>query len=137
MNVYPIRSVRTEQFKYIRNLFPQYEHTTHIDRAKNADGLKYWSTWVAAGKTDAVAAAIVKRYHERPAEELYDIVKDPGEKDNLAEKPEYTATLQVLRGKVDAWMKEQGDRGELFNQPYPLGTPELTGKPEGISKRAN
>ena len=137
MNVYPIRSVRTEQFKYIRNLFPQYEHTTHIDRAKNADGLKYWSTWVAAGKTDAVAAAIVKRYHERPAEELYDIVKDPGEKDNLAEKPEYTATIQMLRGKVDAWMKEQGDQGKMFNQPYPLGTPELAGKPEGISKRAN
>lgn len=135
MNVYPIRSVRTEHFKYIRNLFPQYEHTTYIDRAKDADGLKYWRSWLEAAKTSPEAAAIVKHYHERPAEELYDIVNDPDEKHNLATDPEFAATLRTLREKVDAWMKEQGDQGRLLNAPYPIDTPELTGMHEYSLKK--
>ena len=137
MNAYPIRALRTAQFKYIKNLYPQYEHTTHIDRAKNADGLKYWLSWVAFAKTNAAAAAIVHWYHVRPAEELYDLVNDPAEMHNLAALAEHAPTLKEMRGKVEAWMKEQGDKGTLFNKPYPPGTPELdapvsNGKPTNL-----
>lgn len=131
MNVYPMRSVQTERFHYIRNLYPQYEHTTYIDRAQGMDGLAYWLSWVQAAKTDPKAAGIVKSYHERPAEELYDIIKDPEERQNLAGNPEHESTLQALRVKVNAWMKEQGDSGKLFQAPYPLDTPELSAASEG------
>lgn len=126
MNVYPIRSVRTGPFHYIRNLFPQYGHTTYIDRAEGKDGLVFWLSWIEAAKTDAGAAAIVKHYHERPAEELYDIINDPEERQNLAGNPEFAATLKTLHEKMDAWMKAQGDSADLKNKPYPIDTPELS-----------
>lgn len=131
MNVYPIRSVRTGQFHYIRNLFPQYAHTTYIDRAEGKDGLAFWLTWIEAAKTDPEAAAIVKHYHQRPAEELYDIVNDPEERQNLVGNPGQESTLQALRVKVNTWMKEQGDSGKLFQKPCPLDTPELSAASEG------
>jgi len=122
MNVYPIRALRTAQFKYIKNLHPEYEHTTHIDRNRP---LTYWPSWVAAAKTNAAAAEIVRWYHERPAEELFDIVRDPDEKLNLATDPTYASTLKEMRGKLEAWMKSQGDSQKMFNTPYAKGTPEL------------
>jgi arylsulfatase A-like enzyme len=112
MNVYPVRSVRTRDFKYIRNLHPEWEHTTHIDRAQTQDGGYYWKSWEAAAKTDPAAAALVKRYHERPAEELYDLAADPHELKNLATDPKHTATRKKLAAELDAWMKEQGDTGK-------------------------
>ncbi len=96
MNVYPIRSVRTRRFKYIRNLHPEFEHTTHIDRALARDGGYYWKSWEKAAKTDPAAAAVVKRYHQRPAEELYDLEADPREQVNLADDPKYAETLESL-----------------------------------------
>ena len=120
MNVFPMRSVRTARFKYIRNLRPEFKYTTHIDRAHARDGRGYFDSWVAAaGQGDELAAAAVARYHRRPAEELYDVVADPHEQTNLAGVAEHEATLRQLRSLVDGWMKEQGDEGRVF------GTPQL------------
>lgn len=76
-NVYPMRCVRTAKFKYILNLHPEFEYTTHIDTAGPNDGRIYFDSWVAKARVDSGAAAVVKRYHEHPAEELYDVVADP------------------------------------------------------------
>jgi arylsulfatase A-like enzyme len=117
MNVYPIRCVRTRTFKYIRNLHPEYEHTTHIDKALARDGGAYWTTWEAAAATDPRAAAVVKRYHERPKEELYDLAADPFEQTNLAADPRQADRLKELRAELEAWMKQQGDDGKVFGRP--------------------
>lgn len=120
MNVYPHRCVRTERFKYILNLHPEFRYTTHIDRAGARDGKAYFDTWEAKAKSDAKAARVVKRYHQRPAEELYDVVKDPHEMENLAGRAEFAKTLAELRGKVKAWMKAQGDEGAVQGEPQLL-----------------
>ena len=111
MNRYPIRSVRTKDWKYIRNLDPDSEHHTHIDQAAAVDGRDYFDTWVERAKVDPDAAALVGRYHRRPAEELYDLRADPWERRNLAADPACRATLSALRGELDAWMAAQGDEG--------------------------
>jgi uncharacterized sulfatase len=111
MNRYPLRAVRTRRWKYIRNLDPAAEHTTHIDRAQAVDGRDYWDSWVERAKVDATAAAVVRRYHHRPPEELYDLEVDPGERRNLAADPAHAPTLARLRADLDAWMEAQGDRG--------------------------
>jgi N-sulfoglucosamine sulfohydrolase len=84
MNRYPSRSVRTDRWKYIRNLDSAAEHHTHIDRGKAVDGSPYWASWVDIAKTDKGAAAIIDRYLRRPAEELYDLQIDPAEQQNLS-----------------------------------------------------
>jgi arylsulfatase A-like enzyme len=102
-NIYPIRCVRTGRSKYILNLFPQNAYTTHIDRGGGSgEGWRYYDAWVAAAKTDALAERIVRRYHQRPREELYDVLKDPWEMHNLAGDPAHEAALKELRGKLEA-----------------------------------
>ena len=111
MNEYPIRAVRTRDYKYIRNLDPDAEHHTHVDKAAAGDGKVYFDSWVERAKTDPAAAATVDRYLHRPAEELYDLKADPDERHDVAADPEHADTLRTLREAVDAWMKEQGDDG--------------------------
>lgn len=120
MNAYPLRSIRTPRWKYIRNLQPSGQHHTHIDLAKPVDGNEYWRSWVKQGKTDPAAAAIVKRYHSRPAEELYDLDVDPYEQNNLAEDEKHTATRQELRALLDRTMEEQHDSGMKTEQSLKL-----------------
>lgn len=111
MNAYPIRSVRTERWKYIRNLRPDAEHHSHIDLGKPVDGREYWDSWVQLARTDSHAAKVVNRYLRRPAEELYDLGEDPLEEHNLREDPAHESELSQLRAKLSAWMKENGDEG--------------------------
>jgi N-sulfoglucosamine sulfohydrolase len=83
-----------------------------VDRGPRAtDGRDYWDTWVEKARTDPGAAAIVRRYHTRPAEELYDLQADPWELKNLAADPAQAARLKKMRADLDAWMAAQGDRG--------------------------
>ena len=111
MNQYPLRSVRTRDWKYIRNLDPTGEYHSHVDKAQNGDGRKYFESWIEKAKTDPTASAIVQRYYHRPAEELYNLKTDPWEQHNLADDPAQAANLTNLRGEVDAWMKDQHDEG--------------------------
>jgi N-sulfoglucosamine sulfohydrolase len=112
MNQYPIRAVRTAGWKYIRNLDPSGQHHTHVDKGNaGTDGRDYWDSWAEAAKTDPKAAAVIKRYHTRPAEELYDLAADPGELTNVVADAGRGDMLKALRADLDAWMAAQGDRG--------------------------
>jgi len=117
MNVYPMRALRTTDRKYILNLHPEFAYTTHIDLARDRDGLKYWNTWVNAAKSDEHSRRIVSRYRERPREELYDLIADPYETNTLARTSEHTDHLESLRAKVERWMSEQGDSRKTFAEP--------------------
>jgi N-sulfoglucosamine sulfohydrolase len=120
-NVYPIRAVRDDRWKFIVNLHPEYQHATHINRAASGDGLSYFRSWETAANTDPKAAAIVRRYKARPAEELFDLSVDPHEQHNLAANPEHAARIAAMREKLEAWMKEQGDTRQVFNEPLLVG----------------
>jgi uncharacterized sulfatase len=105
-----IRAVRSREFKYIRNLTPETEFTNACTKSKE------FLSWKAAAKAgDEKAADLVRRYHHRSGEELYAVGRDSGqpwEVKNLAEDPAYAETLEQLRGKLDAWMAQQGDEGK-------------------------
>jgi arylsulfatase A-like enzyme len=133
MNVYPIRSVRSRDWKYILNLHPEFAHTTHIDKAKAGDGLKYFASWYERAKTDSTAATIVKRYYERPKEELYDLRNDPHEQRNLAAAPKQSKRLAQMRAQLEAWMQSQNDSRKIFNKPRPLNDPAST-KPVALDE---
>jgi uncharacterized sulfatase len=110
MNRTPQRSVRTTRYKYILNLSPEIEYTTHIDKATDHDGgREYWPSWEAKAKTDPRAAEILKHYHQRPREEFYDVVADLHETRNLVNERKYARTINELRARLAAWRKQQGD----------------------------
>ena len=116
MNSYPQRSVRTNRWKYIRNLRPDAEHHTHIDLGKPVDGSEYWASWVERAKKDPRAAAIIARYLHRPEEELYDLDEYPDEQRNLADDAAFQSVRTELRAELDKWMAEQGDQGNASEQ---------------------
>lgn len=118
MNVYPSRAVRDDRWKYIRNLHPEFAFTTHIDLVSGELGQRaFFATWEEAAKSDPQAAAILHRYHARPAEELYDLRDDPHEQRNLAADPAYSEQLVELRAELESWMNEQADQLPVRGKP--------------------
>ncbi|MFG0287950.1 MAG: sulfatase [Rhodopirellula sp. JB044] len=102
-----IRSVRSERFKYIWNFSPDVEFQNACTASK------LFRSWVAKAESgDEDAARLVHRYTHRPEIELYDIVDDPNEMNNLAENPEYAAVMATLRAELDQWMRYCSDRGQ-------------------------
>ncbi|VGO13321.1 Choline-sulfatase [Pontiella desulfatans] len=123
MNVYPMRSVRTERFKYIRNTHPDCYHSNHSDIHRKDGAGAYWDSWDAAAKNNPEAKAVIQKYYQRPEIEFFDLEKDPQEQINLAGNPEYKAQIAKMSAMLDDWMKEQGDTIRLEHQPYPLSGP--------------
>lgn len=104
---YGIRSVRSKTHKLIVNLTPEVEFR---NIAMKSPSFQSWEKRAAKG--DQRAAYLVNRYKNRPAIELYNIVNDPSELNNIAGEKENVEIILTLREKLDDWMKEQGDEGQ-------------------------
>jgi uncharacterized sulfatase len=118
-SAYPIRSVRIGHWKYIRNLHPEFYHSTALDvvRKRGKPKCPNWPSWIEAATTNAEAATFLKAYHSRPAEELYRLDRDPNETTNLATQDEYSEKLADLREIVSEQMKRDKDEGTVIGQP--------------------
>lgn len=131
---YPCRAVRTEQFLYIRNFKPE--------RWPGGDPEFYFSVgtygdtdsspskqFVLANKTKTAFAPFFERaYAKRPAEELYDLRKDPGQLHNVANQLKYKNELKMLSKRLSKWMQETkdprvGTQGDKFDTYTYYGEP--------------
>lgn len=121
MNVYPMRSIRTNDWKLIWNLHPEFQFTTQIDRSDEAPSRRYWQSWERAAKRDSALQPIIDKYHVRPEYELYDLRNDPDELVNLAGKPAHSAIELELKQKLEAQMTAQGDERKVFGKPLKVG----------------
>ncbi len=110
-----IRSVRTGQWKYIRNFYPD---RPMLQPNAYKDGKAIVQTLRALHEAEKLTELQERLLFapERAAEELYDLNADPGEITNLAADPGHRETLTGLRGKLDRWMEETKDQGR---QPEP------------------
>lgn len=124
MNVYLSRSIRTDQYKLIWNLHPEFAFTTHIDLLLRATSGDYFQEWTEAAKADAHAAEVVARHHGRPELELFDLTNDPNETKNLADEPELASVRSRLLAELKDWMRTQGDERTVFHEPLLLDAPE-------------
>jgi len=104
---YPIRSVRSARYKYIRNL----NHQAVFYNMVSTHPADLLHTWMEIGKSNSAVAARAHFYQHRPAEELYDLQKDPYELRNLAEDPDYARVKSQLKEELTLWMQQQGDQG--------------------------
>ncbi len=123
MNIFPMRSVRTGNYKYIHNLCPDAYHTNHSDRLRKDGAGAYWDSWDAAAKREPAAAGIVKRYYTREEFEFFDLEKDPHELNNLAGDPAMAGEVQRLRAELANWAESQGDDLRPHREPYPVSKP--------------
>ncbi len=122
-NVYPIRSARTaDGWKYIRNLYPELQNTSHVTTTPNDSG--YWRSWVKQAVANPAAQQTVLHYLQRPAEELYRLSDDPWEQNNLADDPAHAERLAALRAELDQWMEQTQDQQKTYGQPKRIPDPK-------------
>ncbi len=122
-HTYPLRSVRSDRFRYILNVFPEINFTVQTDHNPKAESHSLWVAWVKQAKVDPVAAEQVSSYHNRPREELYDLHRDPHEQFNLAQNPEYRQTLDAHRRVLNDWIEKSGDTLQMHGTPMEVLLP--------------
>ncbi len=113
-----IRTVRDARYRYIRNFTPEIPLL-----APNAYKERQYPVWNllkelnAQGKLTPVQAALCAP--RMPDEELYDTQADPHETVNLAasDQPEHRTALKRLRGALEQWIKDTGDKGQVPEPP--------------------
>ncbi|WP_336035828.1 sulfatase [Halobacterium yunchengense] len=117
----PVRSVRTDRYRYVRNFSVLPRVFVPLDVVPTAAG-----------------RAVHEQFHveQRPAEELYDLERDPHERRNLASDrtpfetaadasdphPEYVDVLDRLRSDLREWMAATDD--PLLDGPVPYADVE-------------
>lgn len=101
---YPMRMVRTRQYKYILNL----AHPLEYPHASDLWASPTWQGVLKRGDT-LMGSREVKAYLHRPKEELYDVAADPNELKNLAAEAAHAKALGELRAKLAAWRERTND----------------------------
>jgi N-sulfoglucosamine sulfohydrolase len=102
----PVRAVRTQRYKYIR----RYEgRTTPV--LPNCDDSPSKDLWLEYGW----------RRREVPQEELYDLIFDPTEQNNLRTDPNAASALREMQGRLDRWMAHTNDPLLKGHVPAPPG----------------
>lgn len=104
-----LRSVRTKRYKYIRNYLHQ---RPHLQPNRYKDSKAVIKRMRALREAGGLSPAVERMFYApRPPEELYDLEEDPWERNNLADDAGAKDTLGELRGILDRWIRETGDRG--------------------------
>ncbi|MCP4846836.1 MAG: sulfatase [Verrucomicrobiaceae bacterium] len=135
---YPQRCIRTDQFLYVRNFKPERwpagpgqklsgkpgsrpgpEHGGYHD----IDACPSLSFLIAGRNNPKVKDFFHLAVAKRPHEQLFDIQKDPGCLNNLAENPAFTQIRENLSGQLTNYLKSTADpratgNGDIF-ETYP------------------
>ena len=101
-----VRSVRTERYRYVRNLMPWYPALQEVAYGERNETLKEWRRLGAAGGLTEQQGQWLQ---PRRAEELYDLQSDPWELQNLVDDPGLSGVLAELRGECDRWQLQEAD----------------------------
>jgi uncharacterized sulfatase len=114
MNLFPERALRDLRYKYILNLHPDREWTTHFTKVEGIPNShkEVWDTWIDKARTDPSVAHLIDLIVHHPREELYDTQTDPYELTNLASRVEYKPVLQHMRKRLAQLRKQMKDQDE-------------------------
>jgi len=113
-----VRAIRSDTFLYVKNYMtdrPLYQPAYRDEYATFTTLRKLYDE----GKLTPLQAS----YHEasqRPSEELYDVINDTNQLNNLAKDPTYATALKKHRKYLKNWEEKTDDKGR-----YPATTEEL------------
>lgn len=101
---YPMRMLRTRNYKYIRNIAYKLDYPIAQDIFDS-------TTWqeILRRRDKTMGERTVEAFVHRPLEELYDLQRDPHELKNVAADPAYADTLNDLRDRLKKWQTATRD----------------------------
>ena len=119
---YPQRALRTPEFLYVRNFRPdrwpagdpvvlgkdgqpEGPHSGY----KDIDGGATLSFLIAQAGDPAIGRYLELAVAKRPADELFDVVKDPGCLNNLAGRTEFATVRAKLAKQLEDYLRKTGD----------------------------
>jgi N-sulfoglucosamine sulfohydrolase len=102
---YPMRVVRTRQYKLIWNI----AHPLPFPFASDLWAAATWQAQYKLGKDAPYGAKTVGSYIQRPKFELFDLQADPHEGTNLADDPKYAKLRDELIAKLKAFEEKTDD----------------------------
>lgn len=114
-----IRSVRTEDYLYIRNFYPDRPHLMPSTYKDGKLVIQRLRALHEAGKLDKVANTLLFSPTRFP-EELYLYKQDRWQMENLADDPAHAKALSQHRELLDKWIKETHDLGPETPEVYEL-----------------
>lgn len=115
---FPIRAITNGEHKLIFNNNPELVHYAatingfengFIDRRfpEDRNPRLMYQSWIKAAETNPEIEKHIYRHRKRPKYELYNLIKDPWEMNNLAETPEQAKLQNELINKLMIHLKEQ------------------------------
>jgi N-sulfoglucosamine sulfohydrolase len=130
---YPMRAIRTHDFLYIRNFKPDRwpagdpdmgDFRDPPERYGDIDGSPSKTYMMDHHDDPEVKKLFELAFEKRPAEELYDLRRDPGQLNNVAEQASYTRVKEKLAAELMAKLETTKDprdlgKGDAFDKyPY-------------------
>jgi N-sulfoglucosamine sulfohydrolase len=112
---YPMRAIRTATHSFIVNL----AHPLPYPIAGDVAGSPSWQA-IVADPAIRIGRRTQSAYLSRPAEELYDLRRDPDELINIVSDPSSVAIAQAMRTRLQDWRRETADPW-LDGQTNPYG----------------
>ncbi len=101
---YPMRVARGERYKLIVNFADGLSYPFASDLYES----KTWQS-VLNRELATLGTKRIDNFLQRPRFELYDVLADPGETNNLAGNPAYAGILEGLIGEVREFQRRAGD----------------------------
>ena len=112
---YPCRAIRTKRHLYVRNLEPELwaagDPKTHwaVGPYGDIDNTPIKELILSQRDKPEIRPFFELGFLKRPAEELYDLSKDPHQMKNVAALAGYAELKRDLTHRLDAWMKATED----------------------------
>ncbi|MBX2818632.1 MAG: sulfatase [Rhodothermaceae bacterium] len=124
------RAVRTIEYKYIRNFFPQFPNTPPADALTSPTFASILALREIGGLNEIQSSIFVT---PRPEEELYAVQEDPFELVNLAADAAYSDQLELMRQRMQGFREATGDKDPEFYTPDEFD--RITGEPNELMIR--
>lgn len=119
---YPIRAIRNTDYLYIQNLSPDQwpvgDPQLYFAVGPYGDVDPSPTKKLVLSDTVAYAKYYQLIFAKRPAEELYDLRKDPEQLKNIAQSPAYQKEKSKLKAQLEQWRKDTQDPRMAGKQPF-------------------
>lgn len=103
------RAIRSPRYRYIRSWHPQVPAGHALQYRDNIDMVRAWRAAYRAGELNRAQA---KWFEPVGREQLYDVVNDPDELNNLIGNRAFEGVREDLSAALEAFLDRVGDTGE-------------------------